>query len=85
MANNNNKVKVNLPDMTWLNADNLTDKIKACNTWLEWYDDEVKKLDCLGKKDYGLYVKYINQAGALKVILEMLQAIKQHSKTLIGE
>lgn len=81
----NNKVKVNLPDMTWLNADNLTNKIAACNTWLEWYDDEVRKLDCLGEKDYELYVKYLEQASALKVTLEMLQTIKQYSKTLIGE
>ena len=81
----NNKVKMTLPDMSWLNADNLTSKIAACKTWLDWYDDEVKKLDCLGIKDYDLYVKYLEQASALKVTLEMLQTIKQYSKTLIGE
>lgn len=69
----NNKVKENLPDMSWLNADNLKDKIIACKTWLEWYEAE-------RKKDPEIYVKYIAQASSLKVILEMLQTIKQYSK-----
>ena len=74
----NNKVKVSLPDMSWLNKNNLDNKIEQVTIWLNWYQNQFK-LGELGE-DQGLYIKYVKQANSLKVILEMLQTIKQYSK-----
>lgn len=80
----NKNVNMDMPSpMLWLDKNNLDRKIEQVTSWLNWYQTQFK-LEELGK-DHTLYIKYVKQAGSLKVILEMLQTIKQYSKTLIED
>lgn len=80
----NKNVNMDMPSpMHWLDKNNLDRKIEQVTSWLNWYQTQFK-LEELGK-DPKLYIKYVKQAGSLKVILEMLQTIKQYSKTLIED
>lgn len=85
MANKNNKnIDMDLPQLFWLDGDNLTKKIADIDNCLAWYNDQIEKLDYLGK-DRKLYVSYSNQIIALGKVLEALYTIRDNSKILIGE
>lgn len=85
MANKNNKnIDMGLPQLFWMDGDNLTKKIVDINKCLAWYNDQIKKLDYLGK-DHELCVSYNNQIFALEEVLEALYTIRNNSKILIGE
>lgn len=85
MTNKNNKnIDMDLPQLFWMDGDNLTKKIADINKCLAWYNDQIKKLDYLGK-DHELYVSYNKQIIALEKVLEALYTIRDNSKILIGE
>ena len=91
MTNNNNENKNKnknnfdmLSPMLWLDGDNLAKKIVEVKNWLAWYNDQIKKLDYMGK-DHFLYMDYNKQIMALKKILEALYCIRDNSKILLGE
>lgn len=82
MANKN--IDMDLPQLFWMDGNNLTKKIADINKCLAWYNDQIKKLDYLGK-DHALYVSYNKQINALEKVLEALYTIRDNSKILIGE
>lgn len=82
--NKNNNFDMDLPQLFWLDGDSLTKKIADINKCLAWYNDQIKKLDYLGK-DHFLCLEYNKQIMALEKILKALYCIRDNSKTLFGE
>ena len=82
--NNNKNIDMDLPQLFWMDGDNLTKKIVDINNCLAWYNSQIKKLDYLGK-DHFLCLEYNKQINALEEVLKALYCIRDNSKILIGE
>ena len=82
--NNKNNFDMDLPQLFWMDGNNLTKKIVDINNCLAWYNDQIKKLNYLGK-DHFLYMEYNKQINALEKVLKALCTIRDNSKILIGE